>query len=439
MAGDLPPVGGRAASLARAAGRLTTPWTYLGILGSLQLAVLWMLRGHFGAWLPIIAAAGLIAVLGLITLSRERWRLKLWSVAALSAFTAIGPALFEIIERPRVGLTVEHDGMLQVESAIDRLLHGLPIYGVDWAGTPMASLPWGLTSGPNPALHHMAYLPLTVLTGVPLRLLTDVMGLPFDYRLVLVSFALLGLLAIAALPLSPQRRIMLMAVVFISPLITLYLWSGRNDIEFLAMLLLSLALLTRGRPILAAGALGIAVALKPFAWPAVPLLLIVLMLRWRNRHDRRELALGLLSLIAPSAVTILPFFFANPHAFYTDVVLYTSGGVPDAYPIEGYGFAELLYDTHVIANRSDAFPFAFFQLAAMGPILWLAGRALLRRATARRWMAGYTSLLLAFCFFARFFNDNYVAVVIALVLCLPPLATMNLTSPAALQARRLAA
>ncbi len=411
MAGDLPPPGGRAASLARAAARLTTPWTYLGILGSLQLAVLWMLRGHFGVWLPILAAAGLIAVLAFITVSRERWRLKLWSVAALSAFTAIGPSLFEIIERPRVGLTVEHDGMLQVESAIDRVLHGLPIYGVDWAGTPMASVPWGLTNGPNPALHHLAYLPLTVLAGVPLRLLTDALGLPFDYRLVLVGFVLLGLLAIAALPLSAQHRIMLMTVLFVSPLITLYLWSGRNDIEFLAMLLLSLALLARGRPILSAGALGIAVALKPFAWPAVPLLLIVLMLRWRDRHDRRELAVSLLSLIAPSAITILPFFFANPHAFYTDVVLYTSGGVPDAYPIEGYGFAELLYNARVIASRSDAFPSALFQLAAMNPILWLAGRAL----------------------------DNYVAVVIALALCLPPLATTNLMSPAALQPRRLAA
>ena len=133
-------------------------------------------------------------------------------------------------------------------------------------------------------------------------------------------------------------------------------------------------LLARGRPILSAGALGIAVALKPFAWPAVPLLLIVLMLRWRDRHDRRELAVSLLSLIAPSAITILPFFFANPHAFYTDVVLYTSGGVPDAYPIEGYGFAELLYNARVIASRSDAFPSALFQLAAMNPILSLAGR-----------------------------------------------------------------
>src|SRR5881227_1639441 len=95
MAGDLPPPGGRAASLARPAARLTTPWTYLGILGSLQLAVLWMLRGHFGVWLPILAAAGLIAVLAFITVSRERWRLNRPSIACCmgSRFTAwTGPA-----------------------------------------------------------------------------------------------------------------------------------------------------------------------------------------------------------------------------------------------------------------------------------------------------------------------------------------------------------
>src|SRR2546423_3971076 len=104
MAGDLPPPGGRAASLARAAARLTTPWIYLGILGSLQLAVLWMLRGHFGVWLPILAAAGLIAVLAFITVSRERWRLKLWGVAAVSGFTALGPAFIHIIGTASGGL-----------------------------------------------------------------------------------------------------------------------------------------------------------------------------------------------------------------------------------------------------------------------------------------------------------------------------------------------
>ena len=36
-------------------------------------------------------------------------------------------------------------------------------------------------------------------------------------------------------------------------------------------------------------------------------------------------------------------------------------------------------------------------------------------------MGGYACLLLAFTFFARFFNDNYAGVVISLLLCVLPL------------------
>jgi Glycosyltransferase family 87 len=360
-------------------------------------------------------------VLALVVVVQRRWTLKLWATVGLCGLTAAVPALFEIIRRPRIGLTVEHDGLLQVESAIDRVIAGQPIYGVDWSATPLGSLPWDLTPGGNPALHHLAYLPLTVLIGIPFRVASRALGWPFDYRTVLVAFVVVGLLAIVALPQTAERRIMLLATVFVSPLITLYLWSGRNDIEFLAMLLLCLALLSRARPVAAAGALGIALALKPFAWPAVPLLLLVLLLRWRRDHDRWKFLVSGLALAAPSVMTIVPFFMANPAAFYTDVVLYTSGGVPDAYPIAGYGFAELLYNAHLISHRSDAFPFALFQLAAMAPVLWLASRALLRRPTGQRWLAGYAGLLFAFCFFARFFNDNYAAVVITLFLCLPAL------------------
>ena len=439
MAGAHPPAGEPGLSLTRVAARLTTPSVYLAVLGGLQLAVLWMLRAHLGTALPVIGSAGLLAMLALVALKRGSEWLRFWGVAALGAFTAIGPTLAAIIERPRIGLTMEHDGMLQVESAIDRVLGGQAIYGVDWSGTPMARLPWDLTSGGNPALHHMAYFPLTVLVGIPFRLLSGTLGLGFDYRIVLIAFALLGLFAIATLPVAAERRLMVLAAIYVSPLITLYLWSGRNDIEFLATVLLSLMLLSRGHTIPAAGALGVAVALKPFAWLAVPFLLVVLVMRLRAGRSRRELLGALAVLVITPIATIVPFFIANPPAFWSDVVLYTSGGVPDAYPIAGYGFGEILYQARLIAHRTDAFPFTAFQLAAMLPVLWWAGRAVARRPTAGRWMAGYAGVLLAFMFFGRFFNDNYVAVVITLFLCVLPLGAASLMPPRAAQAGRLAA
>ena len=439
MAGDLPPAGRPRASLTRVAARLTTPFAYLAVLGGLEVLLLWTLRAHVGVWVAAISTAGVVALLGLLTLTEGRWRLKLGAVAALGALTAIGPTLFAMVERPRLGLTMEHDGLLQVESAIDRLLHGQAIYGVDWSTTPMAGLPWEATPGPNPALHHLAYLPLTVLVGVPFRLVSVAVGLPFDYRIVLIGFALLGLVAILALPIAPERRFMVITAVFVSPLITLYLWSGRNDVEFLAVIFLSLALLSRGHLIAAAFTLGVAVALKPFALVALPFFLLLLAIRWHARPARREVALSLAALGLAPVVTILPFLVANPAAFWTDVVLYTSGGVRDAYPIAGYGFGEFLYQVHLVAHRTDNAPFGIFQVLAVAPVLWITGRAFVRRPSIGRWMAGYALALLAFTFFARFFNDNYAAVVITLALCIRPLGDRRLINTPAERTVRLAA
>jgi hypothetical protein len=55
------------------------------------------------------------------------------------------------------------------------------------------------------------------------------------------------------------------------------------------------------------------------------------------------------------------------------------------------------------------------------------------------WMAGYACALFAFTFFARFFNDNYAAVVITLVLCVLPLGALSLAPAPAVTAERRAA
>jgi len=439
MAGDLPPAGRPRASLTRVAARLTNPFAYLAVLGGLQVLLLWTLRAHVGTWLAAVSTACVLALLGLLVVVEGRWRLKLGAVGLLGALTAVGPTLVAVIERPRIGLTMEHDGLLQIELAIDRMLNGQAIYGVDWSNTAMARLPWDLTPGANPALHHLAYFPLTVLIGVPFRVMTRALGLPFDYRMVLIGFTLLGLLAVLALPIAPERRFMVITAVFVSPLITLYLWAGRTDIEFLAVVVVCLLLLSRGHLIAASLALGIAVALKPFAVLAVPFLLLVLAIRWHGRPQRRDVALSLGALALAPVATILPFLIANPTAFWTDVVLYTTGGVGDAYPIAGFGFSEFLYEAHLVAHRSDSLPFGLFQLLAVVPAVWITGRAFLHRPSIGRWMAGYALCLLAFTFFARFFNDNYVAVVITLLLCIRPLGDRRLDPAPAERAVRLAA
>ena len=200
-------------SLTRVLDRLTTPALYLAALGGIQVGLLWVLRSHFGILLPAVSTAAYLGLLAGLLLVRGHWTAKLWATAGLSLLTSIGPTVVEVIHRAQGGISMEHDGLIQVEAAIDKVLQGQPIYGVDWSNTPLGAVPWFTTTGPNPALHHQAYFPLIILVGVPVRALTNLLGWPFDYRIVLIGFALLGLAAILSLPITAQRRVLLLTAV----------------------------------------------------------------------------------------------------------------------------------------------------------------------------------------------------------------------------------
>lgn len=408
-----------------ALSKMTSPALYLVVIGGLQLGLLWLLRERFGIWLPLVATLIFAPLLlGLVRL-RDGWGVKLLGLYLLVALTTAGPMVESMVTRSQVGLTIEHDGLIQTEAAVDRVLAGQRIYGVDWSNTVLGTLPWSTTSGPNPALHHFVYYPLPVLLGIPFRLVSRAAGLPFDYRIVLLLFLAAGVGAVRAFPLPAARRFMITVALFLNPLISTYLWTGRNDIAFVVMVLLCLMCLARGRVLYASLALGVALALKPFAVVAVPFVALALWVRWQKAPSPalprrgREIILSIALLAGPALITIVPFFLVDPAAFWRDTVLYTSGGVADAYPIGGDGFGAFLLATGIIHRNTDQFPFWIFQVLAMAPVLWFSGRAFLRRPVAGRWMAGFAGLLLALTFFARFFNDNYVAVILALFLTVP--------------------
>ena len=244
-----------------------------------------------------------------------------------------------------------------------------------------------------------------------------------------------------AFPAPAARQFMITVALFLNPLISTYLWTGRNDIAFVVMVLLCLICLARGRVLYASLALGIALALKPFAVVAVPFLAFALWRRWNKTPSPalprrgRELVTSIGLLAGPALITIAPFFLVDPAAFLRDTVLYASGGVADAYPIGGDGFGAFLLATGIIRRNTDQFPFWIFQVLAMAPVLWFSGRAFLRRPVAGRWIAGFAGVLLAFTFFARFFNDNYVAVVLALFLAVPGFGDVSVVPSPALPRR----
>src|SRR5207247_11292289 len=100
MAGAPSPGGGVRASLTRAAARLTTPVGYLGILGGLQVVLLWVLRERYGIWLAVASTATLFALLLLLRASTRHWRLKLAGISLLGFLTAMGPTLLGTLSRP---------------------------------------------------------------------------------------------------------------------------------------------------------------------------------------------------------------------------------------------------------------------------------------------------------------------------------------------------
>lgn len=418
---------GFGARLGRAVSRLQSPLGYLLFFGGLQLGVVLWLSRFWPVWLMVAEAIALAAEVVAVAVVRDRWPAKTLGLLLVIAFLVAAPAVVLMHDRTVRGITsVEHDGAIQAEVAMDRLLHGQPIYGIDWSKTEVAQVPWDYSKGPaNPALHHNVYFPLMPMAGIPVALVAHALRIPYDYRQVLLIFLAIGLGAIWLLPIPPARRFAIAVALFLGPLLGLYVWAGRSDVPVVALVILGLALLARDRPVLASLVIGAAVAYKLFAAPAVPLLLASLWLRWRPNQNRGELARALVALAVVPVITIVPFVLGNPAAFLRDVVLYPGSGGPDSYPISGFGLGGLLVASHAI-QQSDQFPFWLFQLVALGLALGVTVPWFLRRPSAGRWLTGFVATLFAMTFFARYFNDSHLTLVLALFAACAPLGDSTL-------------
>ena len=137
-------------------------------------------------------------------------------------------------------------------------------------------------------------------------------------------------------------------------------WFGQNDAPSLLLLVLAFALVTRRRFGWAAAALAGAILLKQFAIVAIPF--IVLMV---PREEWKRAALVLVGVLAAG---ILPFFLADPVAFYDDTIKYGAG----TYRIVGYGLSAILVRLGIIEERDDSYPFALVALLTWVPLtVWL--------------------------------------------------------------------
>jgi hypothetical protein len=377
---------------------------------------LWQLF-PFGADLVFLIACGVLPIAYALRDHRSRAaftsRQRAVHLASIVAVFVIVPTLASIVLRETgKPFTYIHDGALMIEWAARKLLLGQNPYVADYLDTPLYY--WPMVN--NPALYHLTYFPSLFLVTTPFVWLFDKVGLFWDQRyLYLPAYGA----ALAIVPLIARRvdnRLALVALIALNPQLFPFVIEGRNDFFVLMFLFAGVALLQREHRSLGSLSIAVAAAAKLHAVLIMPFVAVWLLATRRPRTLREAwdtLWPPLLPATLFLAVTFLPFLINDFPAFYDDVVRYNAGGAAWTYPISGMGFSALLLALGVIEFRQADFPFAAIEIAVATPIaLWWMWK-LWRNPTLATLLTGYALTLLAFLFFGRYFQGNYLGYILA--------------------------
>jgi len=377
---------------------------------------------------PGVAGPAFLAVAGLVAFSypfrdrrqgvsftpRGRWV----HLAVIIAVFVVVPTIASIVLRETgKPYTYIHDGALMIEEAARKLLAGHNPYSTDYLDTPLYY--WPMVN--NPALYHLTYFPFLFLITVPFVWAFDHFGIFWDQRyLYLPAFVT----TLATLPLLVRRtdhRIALVALVGLNPQLFPFVIEGRNDFFVLVFLFAGIALLQRERRAWGSLAIAAAAAAKLHALFLLPFLAIYLIATRRPKTvgEAVRALVPTIPALALLAITFGPFLVNDWNAFYDDVVRYNAGGAAWTYPISGMGFSALLLWLGVIQYRQADFPFAAIEIAVAAPIALYTLSRLWRTPTMARLVAGYALTLLAFLFFGRYFQGNYLGYILAIASPLP--------------------
>ena len=370
---------------------------------------------------PGILAGVVIAALAIVGWRRSTWRAEvLGGLCVLVAAALLVPAVLLQVGLRQATHPWYHvnDSTFQIELAGDLVRHGHNPYGFDYARTGLYQ--WYPAAGFDPdfrqvALQHFAYFPGPALTAAAWGSFSDQAG---DYRFfdLLATLALFGAFLLFRAPLA--WRLALGAVAAANPLAVRAVWFGTADAPSLLCIVLAFALLSRRRLVWAALLLGFAVLLKQFALVALPFFAVALL---ALRPPRAVLRNAVLAFVVPVAVGILPFFVANPDAFWRDTITY--GG--STYRIVGYGLSNLFLKAGIVDDRFGSYPFFWLALLVWLPVtLWLLWNQ--RRANRLSAAAAGFAVSIFFLFFvSRVFQTSYLiwpltAVLVAVALAADP-------------------
>jgi uncharacterized membrane protein len=181
---------------------------------------------------------------------------------------------------------------------------------------------------------------------------------------------------------------------------------------------LAFALLSRRRLVWAALLLGLAVCLKQFALVAVPFFAVALL---AFRPPRAVVRNAVAAFVAPLVAGGLPYFVADPGAFWRDTVTY--GG--STYRIVGYGLSNLFLKSGIVDDRFGSYPFFWLALLVWLPVTaWLVWN---QRRVGRLWAASaaFAVSIFVLFFISRVFQTSYLiwpltAILVAAALAADP-------------------
>jgi hypothetical protein len=353
---------------------------------------------------PGIVAGVVVALAAIAGWRRTTWRAEVLGVlCAVVAVALLVPAVLLQVGLRQATEPWYHvnDSTYQIELAGDRVRHGHNPYGHDYSGSGLER--WYPAAGFDPAfrqvaLRHVAYFPGTPLTAAAWGVLPEPVD---DYRLfdLLATLGLFGAFLLFRAPFA--WRLALGAVAAANPLAVRAVWFGTADAPSLLCLVLAFAFLTRRRLVWAALLLGVAVLLKQFALVAVPFFAVALL---AFRPPRAVVRNAVAAFVLPLVAGILPFFIADPGAFWRDTVTY--GG--STYRIVGYGLSNLFLKAGIVDDRFGSYPFFWLALLVWLPLtLWLLWN---QRRAGRLWVAAAAFAVSIFVLFfvSRVFQTSYL-------------------------------
>lgn len=364
-------------------------------------------------------------------------RLKWTALIAILITALFLPTVKLILLRDQSGpASYTHDGgVIQTEATIAFFLDGRNPYVEDYVDTPMAE--WGFSEF-RTALYHYPYLPWTFVFSAPFYLLGQWVGF-YDQRLVYLGLMAVALALAAWLASTARRRLALVAVLALNPVMNLDLTFGQNDVFVLSWLIFSLAAwqawrlrASRGWLVASAICFGLACASKPTAWFFAPFYALLLVAdrqaapqTWADAGGLLRAAVGRgWPALAAFALMVGPYLIWDPVAFYDDVWRWSTGRGETGYQIWGWGASNFVLALGWVEDRFDQWPFLIVQAALTLPILtWLMRRQWRANTLANAcWHGGL--LLLVFFYGSRFLNENYLGYILALLaigqLTLPP-------------------